>query len=82
MLMPGGPFERQMLDVVHHLEPQAGEGTLGPQDLGLLDAARRLRHVLAYNPRNSESAWVELEAALNAQSIQAGLADRGGKAGA
>ena len=81
MLMPGGPFERQMLDVIHQLEPPAGEGSLNPQDLSLLDAARRLRQVLAYNPRNSESAWIDLEAALNAQSIQAGLPERGGKAG-
>jgi hypothetical protein len=60
MLLPGGPYERVLLELIQALEPQAAEGRLGQQDLALLDAAKALRAALTATPRQSETDWQQI----------------------
>lgn len=78
MLLPGGPYERLLVEVVQVLEPSDAEGALVPREHALLVAARQVRKAMSVNPRNSENAWVQFGNALNgapgqhAQAPQAG----------
>ena len=70
MLMPSGPYERLLAEIVEALEPGDGEGALQPRDHGLLVAAKQLRKAMLVNPRNSEAAWNHLGHALHAAQGQ------------
>ncbi|MBX9926116.1 MAG: hypothetical protein K2Y05_07140, partial [Hyphomicrobiaceae bacterium] len=60
MLLPGGPFERTVAELVEALEPQYGAGQLLRKDEPLFAAARQLREALSGNPRNTAGAWDKL----------------------
>ena len=60
MLMPQGPYERLLVEIVQALEPGDADGSLPSRDHGLLVAARQLRKSMAGNPRNSENSWGQL----------------------
>lgn len=65
MLLPGGPYERLLDEVIEALEPQAGAGSLSQRDAALLATAKQLRAALASSPRNSDLAWQKLVRALS-----------------
>lgn len=80
MLMPNGPYERLLAEIVEALEPGDAEGALGPRDHGLLVAARQLRKAVAANPRNTEAAWDHLgQSIFGAFGGQHAAAQQGGK---
>jgi hypothetical protein len=79
MLMPGGPYERLMVQIIHELEPADAEGALPPRDKALLTAARQLRNAMARNPRNSAATWAQLGHALHGVNGQASMPQAGGK---
>ena len=80
MLMPGGPYERLLAEIVQALEPGDAEGALAPRELGLVAAARQLRRAMATNPRNSESAWNQLgQAFVGAPGPHASMPQAGNK---
>jgi len=64
MLMPSGPYERLLAELIEALEPEAAAGSLSQRDDALLIAAKQLRQALAANPRNSEAAWQQLSRVL------------------
>jgi hypothetical protein len=72
MLLPDGPYERALDDMIEDMEPAAADGRLKPRDLALLEAVKRLRSALAANTRDSTAAWVDLERALASTSPRAG----------
>jgi len=66
MLLPNGPYEAALADVVEQLEPDNGAGTLKSDDQALLVIARRLQQDLASNPRRTDRDWMGLESRLQA----------------
>jgi hypothetical protein len=64
MLLPGGPYERVLLELVQTLEPEAADGTLSQKELVLFVAAKELRGALQANQRQSESDWHRVDQAL------------------
>jgi hypothetical protein len=64
MLLPGGPYEKVLLELVQALEPEAAEGTLSQKETALLIAAKDLRSALHANPRQSESDWQRVDQTL------------------
>ncbi len=60
MLLPGGPFERTVAELVEVMEPQLGAGQLPRKDEPLFASARQLRDALMINPRNSAASWDKL----------------------
>jgi hypothetical protein len=71
MLMPGGPYERLIVELIQALEPADAEGSLSPREHALLIATKQLRTAMLLNPRNSEAAWSQLGHALQAGQGQA-----------
>jgi hypothetical protein len=61
MLLPEGPYENELQDLVAQLEPDAGAGALKNDDNMLLLVARRILQDLAGNPRRSDKDWLNLE---------------------
>ena len=68
MLMPGGPYERLLTELIVVLEPDAADGNLPPREQALLYSARQLRQALMTNHRNSPDAWQQLQHALQSAS--------------
>lgn len=66
MLLPHGPYESELSDLVADLEPQAGAGTLKSDEQALLALVRRVVQELQGNPRHSVSDWLMLEARFQA----------------
>ena len=64
MLMPGGPYEKLLGELITALEPDAADGNLPPREQALLFSARQLRQALATNLRNSPQSWQQLDHAL------------------
>jgi hypothetical protein len=61
MLLPNGPYESELQDLVSQLEPDAGAGLLNKDDNALLSIARRILQDLASSPRRSDKDWLNLE---------------------
>jgi hypothetical protein len=78
MLLPSGPYETGLAEVVEQLEPDSGAGTLKGDDQVLLAMARRIHHALVSNPRRTDREWITLENQLQlvlrtpAQQVAAG----------
>jgi hypothetical protein len=64
MLLPGGPYERVLLELVQALEPEAADGSLTQKELALFVAAKDLRSALTATPRQSETDWSRINQAL------------------
>ncbi|WP_295557984.1 hypothetical protein [uncultured Hyphomicrobium sp.] len=64
MLLPNGPYESELAEVIDQLEPDSGAGRLRPDEQALLGMARRIRHSLASNPRRTDRDWLNLESQL------------------
>jgi hypothetical protein len=61
MLLPNGPYESELQDLVAQLEPDAGAGLLKNDDDTLLLIARRILQDLLSNPRSTDKDWLNLE---------------------
>ncbi|WP_072395694.1 hypothetical protein [Hyphomicrobium sp. CS1GBMeth3] len=64
MLLPQGPYEAVMADLVDQLEPDSGAGTLRGDEQVLLAMARRVHQALVANPRRTDRDWLQLEQQL------------------
>ena len=82
MLLPHGPYEAALADLVDQLEPDSGAGTLRGDEQVLLAMARRVHQYLASNPRRTDRDWLHLESQLQlvlrtpAQQVAGGDAKR------
>jgi hypothetical protein len=61
MLLPNGPYESALADVIEQLEPDSGAGMLKGDDQVLLAIARRAHQSLASNARRTDRDWITLE---------------------
>lgn len=64
MLLPGGPYEMLLKDIVEQLEQERGAGQLNTADRPLLQAARYVAQAMDSNPRQSTADWSNLGGAL------------------
>ena len=63
LLLPNGPYEQVVTEMLEELEPQAGDGRLSAEESQLFVIVRKLRE--AFNsPRNSEQSWVRMSQQL------------------
>jgi len=65
MLLPHGPYETVLKEIVEAMEPDAGAGRLSTEQAALLDIARTLAQAFENNARTSETSWKRLEARFN-----------------
>jgi hypothetical protein len=65
MLLPNGPFESVVHDVVERLEPNAGDGRLSSDQQALYGLSRKLLDAFKANTRSNETAWHRLEASFD-----------------
>jgi hypothetical protein len=64
MLLPNGPYETVLLELIEALEPENGAGVLKAEHAELLRAAKRLRQSLLGSPRDNAESWRKLAASL------------------
>jgi len=64
MLLPSGPYEAALAEVIDQLEPDSGAGRLRTDEQVLLAMARRLRQSLTSNARRTDRDWINLESQL------------------
>ncbi len=60
MLMPGGPFEGEIADVIAEMETLSGEDRLDRQSEHALAALKKMRSALRESSRNDLAAWQKL----------------------
>lgn len=65
MMLPGGPYEQVMNEMLEELEPQAGAGQLTNDQQHLLSVVRKLREAFANSSRDSLRAWTRLTPHIN-----------------
>lgn len=65
MLLPGGPYEHIVREMLEELEPQAGDGRLSAEQAQLFAMVRKLREAFVGNPRNTQQAWGRMAVQLN-----------------
>jgi hypothetical protein len=65
MLLPNGPYETVLKEIVEALEADAGAGLLSTEEQGLYDIARALTVAFKSNARTNELSWRRLEASFN-----------------
>ncbi len=64
MLMPDGPYESLIEDLISRLEPQAGAGKLAPTERDLFRLLKTLKGQLAASGRSTADEWQRLERAF------------------
>jgi len=64
MLLPGGPYETVLKEIVEALEADAGNGLLSTEEAALYEIARALSNAFKANVRTSELSWRRLEASF------------------
>ncbi len=64
MLLPDGPYDQVIDNLIHQLEPRAAEGELQPHERMLLIATKAVRASLRSGARSSESDWARVEQQL------------------
>jgi hypothetical protein len=62
MLMPNGPYETVLKSLVEQLEADNGAGALSAEDAALYSVAKRVVDALGQSNRNTDTAWIKLEA--------------------
>lgn len=73
MLLPEGPYDQVIDNLIQKLEPGAAEDELKSHERMLLKAANVVRASLKSGPRSSERDWQRVEFQLEAAIRQAGL---------
>ncbi len=63
-LLPNGPYETALSDLIEQLEPDSGAGMLKGDDQALLATARRVHQALVSNARRTDKDWITLEQQL------------------
>jgi len=77
MLLPNGPYELVLRDLVEKLEADAGAGGLTSDQQSLFDLARGLAEAFQANSRSDEAAWRRLGTSITAaQHAEARVASR------
>jgi hypothetical protein len=71
MLLPNGPYEMVVREIVEQLESDAGAGQLSIEQDELYNIARALVHAFTGNGRGSEMSWRRLEAGFNQAPLAA-----------
>jgi hypothetical protein len=66
MLLPNGPYESVLRDLVDGLEADAGAGRLTSEQTALYNIARSLTDAFQASSRSNETSWRRLEASFNA----------------
>ncbi len=61
VLLPNGPYEAALADLIEQLEPDSGAGMLKGDDQALLAMARRVHQSLVANARRTDKDWITLE---------------------
>jgi hypothetical protein len=74
MLLPKGPYERELGELVEDLEPQNGAGSLRNEEQALMIVARRILQDLTANPRRTDKDWMQLD--LKFQQLLLGAAQQ------
>jgi len=64
VLLPNGPYEAALADLIEQLEPDSGAGMLKGDDQALLATARRVHQSLVANARRTDKDWITLEQQL------------------
>jgi hypothetical protein len=72
MLLPNGPYEIVLKEIVEALESDAGAGRLTTEEAALYEIARSLTEAFRSNTRGSEMSWHRLEARFNQASREGG----------
>jgi hypothetical protein len=62
MLMPNGPYETVLKGIVEQLEADNGAGSLPAEEAALYSVAKRVVDALGQSNRNTDTAWIKLEA--------------------
>jgi predicted nucleic acid-binding Zn-ribbon protein len=62
MLMPDGPYETVLKSLVEQLEADNGAGALPAEEAALYSVAKRVVDALGQSNRNTDTAWIKLEA--------------------
>ncbi len=70
MLMPRGPFEREISQIVTELEYQHGEGQLDERHVHALKTIKRLRDVLRRSNRTDQLGWKQLTREFHEISVE------------
>jgi hypothetical protein len=65
MMLPNGPYEVLFGQMIEKYEEDAADDLLKPEQEQLLKNARAIRAAIVSNPRNTPSAWLQLEHDLN-----------------
>jgi hypothetical protein len=80
MLLPNGPFESVLRDVVDSLEPDAGAGRLASEQQALYAIARELTDAFKGNARTDEASWRKLGSSfVQAQRAEQRVASDNGR---
>jgi hypothetical protein len=81
MLLPNGPYESVLREIVEALESDAGNGRLSTEEVTLYEIARSLSDAFKSNTRGSEMSWRRLEAGFSQASRESGprIAYNGGR---
>ncbi|MEW5962660.1 MAG: hypothetical protein AB1749_03780, partial [Pseudomonadota bacterium] len=66
MLLPAGPYEQLLQELLDTLEPQSGDGLLPPEGEDLLRRVKHLYRALGRSHRGTTEEWEELVASLDA----------------
>jgi hypothetical protein len=65
MLLPNGPYQSVIDEMVAKLEPDAGEDRLSPEQAQLLTIAHKLFDAFKGNARDSKQSWLRLTVQFN-----------------
>jgi len=65
MLLPSGPYESVLHDLVESLEADAGGGRLSSEQSALYEIARALADAFKASARSNETSWRRLETRFN-----------------
>ncbi len=80
MLLPNGPYEQVVREVVEGLEADNGAGLLSSDQQSLYGLARKLLDIFKANARSNETSWRRLEASFDqAQHTEGRVASDDGR---
>jgi hypothetical protein len=81
MLLPNGPYESVLREIVEALEADSGAGRLTTEEQALYEIARSLTDAFKSNSRGSEMSWRRLELGISQASREGGprIAYNGGR---
>jgi hypothetical protein len=79
MLLPNGPYESVLRDLIEKLEPDAGDGRLSNEQQALYHISRALLEAFQSSARTDEASWRRLGAGFNAAQPETRVAADNGR---